>query len=166
LIALVRVVTLLREISACTKPSGGLSLQAMKYLRLFTACTLLASSGAVAQQDRDAPNWVRIETANEQHALTYIDLKSIRTGNGYRLAWAKEVFEDNPKTVREIHAQYEVDCKDPSARIVRSRIHLQGGMVEERGDIGNWINVLPDDRSGLRALHRAICGIRFSAENS
>ena len=132
----------------------------MKLSPLIAACALLASSVAFAQRDRDAPSWVRIQTDNEQAAVTYVDLKSIRVGNGYRLAAVKEVFKANPKAVREIHAQYEVDCKDPSVRILSSRVHLQGGAVEERGGPEPWINVPPDDQSGLKSLHRAICAAR------
>jgi hypothetical protein len=92
----------------------------MKLSALIAACALLASSVAFAEQDRDAPNWARIKTENEQEAVTYLDLKSIRAGNGYRHASVREVFKANPNAVREIHAQYEADCKDPSVRILRS----------------------------------------------
>lgn len=135
----------------------------MKLSALVAACALLGSSAAFAQQERDAPNWVRIPTENGQEAITYVDLKSIRAGNGYRLASVKEVFKANPNAVREIHAQYEVDCKNPSVRILSSRILFHEGAVKERGGPENWVNVLPDDGSGVKALHKTICATRVRA---
>jgi len=117
---------------------------------LVAASALIASSPILAQQDRDAPNWVQIQTENRQDSMTYIDLKSIRAANGYRLASVKEVFKASPNAIREIHAQYEVDCSDPSVRILTSRFLLLGGAVQERGGAEDWINVLPDDQSGVR----------------
>ena len=124
---------------------------------------LLASSAASAQQGRDSPQWVVVQTESDRFATTFVDLNSIRTGNGYRLASVKEVFKASPNAVSEIHAQYEVDCKDPSVRILSSRILLEGGVVKERGGTENWIAVLPDDESGVKALHNAICTARVRA---
>lgn len=134
----------------------------MKRLILI-ATFALAASPVHAEQDRDAPNWVRIPTENDQEAITFVDLNSIRAGNGYRLASVKEVFRPNPNAVREIRAQYEVDCKEPSVRTLSSRILLHDGAGEERGGPENWINVLPDDESGVKSLHKAICAARVRA---
>lgn len=134
----------------------------MKQLVLI-ATFALATSPAHAEQERDSPNWVRIRTGSEQYSTTFVDLKSIRTGNGYRLAVVKEVFKASPNAVSEIHAQYEVDCKEPSVRILSSRLLLQGGAVQERGGPENWIAVLPDDESGVKSLHNAVCAARVRA---
>lgn len=64
--------------------------------------------------------------------------------------------------VKEIRAQYEVDCKDPSTRVLQSRLYLMNGSVEEDNEAKGWANVLPDDRSGLKALHRAVCSARVA----
>ena len=130
---------------------------------ILIAASTLAASTVHAEQDRDTPSWVRVQTENGQNAISFVDLNSIRTGNGYRLASVKEVFKASPNAVSEIHAQYEVDCKDPSVRILSSRILLQDGAVEERGGPENWINVLPDDESGVKSLHNAICAARVRA---
>ncbi|MCR9178891.1 MAG: hypothetical protein NXH71_01475 [Erythrobacteraceae bacterium] len=106
---------------------------------------------------------MRIKTENDGDTTTFVDLKSIRAGNGYRQAWVKEVFKANPNAIKEIRVQYEVDCKDPAVRVLGSRVNLQNGLAEERGDIGKWINVLPDDESGVRALFGAVCGARVRA---
>lgn len=132
----------------------------MKSTLLLSLCALIASSIVSAKQDRDAPNWVRIQTENDGDTTTFVDLKSIRAGNGYRQAWVKEVFKANPNAIKEIRVQYEVDCSDPGLRILRNRVNLQSGLAEERGDIEKWINVLPDDESGVKALHRAVCDAR------
>jgi hypothetical protein len=117
----------------------------------------------LAQQDRDAPNWVRIKTENDGNTSTFVDLKSIRSGNGYRQAWVKEVFKAYPNAVKEIGVQYEFDCKDPALRILRSRVHLQNGAVEDQALHEGWLNILPDDISGHKALHVAVCGAKVPA---
>lgn len=43
-------------------------------------CVLLASSFALAQPGRNAPNWVRIQTENDGNKSTFVDVKSIRAG--------------------------------------------------------------------------------------
>lgn len=135
----------------------------MKRTLLLPLCALIASSAVWAQQDRNAPNWVRVKTENDGDTSTYVDMKSIRAGNGYRLAWVKEVFKANPNAIKEIRVQYEVDCKDPGYRILRSRVHLQDGSIKKRDDIETWINVLAGDESGVKALHVAVCGARVTA---
>jgi hypothetical protein len=132
----------------------------MKHILLLPVCALIGSSGALAQQDRDAPNWVRIKTENEGNTSTFVDLKSIRSGNGYRQAWAKEVFKANGSAIKEIRVQYEFDCKYPALRILGSRVQLQNGSVEDQALHEGWLNILPDDTSGLKALHVAVCGAR------
>lgn len=134
----------------------------MKHLVLI-AIFALAAAPVLAEQGRDTPNWVRVRTGSEQYSTTFVDLNSIRTGNGYRLAAVKEVFKASPNAVSEIHAQYEVDCKEPSVRILSSRFLLEGGAMQERGGPENWINVLPDDASGVKALHKTICAARVRA---
>ena len=130
---------------------------------LLPVFVLLASSVASAQQHRDAPNWVRIKTENDSDTTTFVDLKSIRAGNGYRLVWVKEVFKANPNGVSEIRVQYEVDCKDPGYRILRSRTRLRNGSVQDRSDDGGWFNILSDETGGLKALQVAVCGARVGA---
>lgn len=134
----------------------------MKITTFLPLCALFASSIALAHQGRDAPNWVRVETGNEQDTAIHIDLNSIRSGNGYRQVWAKEVPVVKRSGVKEIRAQYEVDCKDPSTRVLRIRIYLINGSVEENNEAKGWANVLPDDRSGLKALHRAVCSAKVA----
>lgn len=139
----------------------------MKSFALLTASALvgtsLTSSVVLAQQARDAPNWARIQTENEQEAVTYVDLKSIRAGNGYRHVWVKEIFKADRNAVSEIRAQYEVDCKDPSVRVLRSRTHQRNGSIMVRDEIEKWVVVLSDDESGVKALHRAVCNARVPA---
>ena len=133
----------------------------MKITTFLPLCALFASSIVFAQQDRDAPNWVRVETGNEQDAAIHIDLNSIRSGNDYRQVWVKDVPMVKRNGVKEIRAQYEVDCKDPSTRVLQSRLYLMNGSVEEDNEAKGWANVLTDDRSGLKALHRAVCGAKM-----
>lgn len=130
----------------------------MKPTFLLPIFALIASSAAGAQQDRDALNWVRIKTENDGDTTTFVDVKSIRAGNGYRLVWVKEVFKANPNGVSEIRVQYEVDCKDPGYRILRSRARLRNGSVEDRSEGGSWFNILPDDTGGVKSLQVAVCG--------
>ena len=134
----------------------------MKITTFLPVCALFASSIALAQQGRDAPNWVRVETGNEQDATIHIDLNSIRSGNGYRQVWVKDVPVVKRNGVKEIRAHYEVDCKDPSMRVLQSRIYLMNRSVEEDNEARGWANVLPDNRSGLKALHRAVCRVRVA----
>jgi hypothetical protein len=54
----------------------------MNLAPLLSSFALIASSAVSAQQDRDAPSWVRIKTENDGDTTTFVDLKSIRAGNG------------------------------------------------------------------------------------
>ena len=148
--------------NACANRAFGPNLHIMKVTAFLPVCALFASSIALAQQGRDAPNWVRVETGNEQDTAIHIDLNSIRSGNGYRQVWVKDVPVVKRNGVREIRAQYEVDCKDPSTRVLQSRLYLMNGSVEEDNEAKGWANVLPDDRSGLKALHRAVCSAKVA----
>ena len=148
--------------NACANRAFGPNLHIMKITTFLPVCALFASSIIFAQQDRDAPNWVRVETGNEQDAAIHIDLNSIRSGNDYRQVWVKDVPMLKRNGVKEIRAQYEVDCKDPSTRVLQSRLYLMNGLVEEDNEAKGWANVLPDDRSGLKALHRAVCSAKVA----
>jgi hypothetical protein len=135
----------------------------MKPTLLLPIFALIASSAASAQQDRDAPNWVRIKTENDGDTTTFVDLKSIRAGNGYRLAWVKEVFNANPNAIKEIRVQYEVDCRDPSVSVLKSRVYLKDGSMKETFKEESRSYIYPDDAGGLKALHTAVCGARVRA---
>lgn len=135
----------------------------MKPTLLLPIFALIASSAVSAQQGRDAPNWVRIKTENDGDTMTFMDLKSIRAGNGYRLVWVKEVFWANRNGVSEIRVQYEVDCRDPSARILKSRMYLKDGSIEETFKVESRSYIYPDDTGGLKALQVAVCGARVGA---
>lgn len=130
---------------------------------LLPVCALIGSSVVSAQQDRDAPNWVRVQTENDGDTMTFVDLKSIRAGNGYRQAGAKQVFKPNPNALKEIQVQYELDCRGGALRILRSRVYQKDGSVEDQALDEGWLNVLPDDTSGLKALHIAVCGAKIRA---
>ena len=106
---------------------------------------------------------MRIQTDNHDDSSTYVDLKSIRAGNGYRQAWAKQVFKPNSNAIKEIRVQYELDCTDPAYRILRSRVYQKDGSVEDQASYEGWVYVLPDDTGGLKALHDAVCGARVRA---
>jgi hypothetical protein len=133
----------------------------VKSLTLLAALALLSPSLAVAQQDRDTPSWVRIHTRNEPDVQTYVDLKSIRSGNGYRQVWVKDVFAMHRNKVREVRVQYEADCKEASVRVLQSRIYLQDGSKLDRNESENWLSILPDDGGGLKALYDAVCGAKL-----
>lgn len=104
----------------------------MKPMLLLSFCALLGSRGALAQQERDAPEWVSIKTENDCDTSTYVDLTSFRAGNGYRQVWAKQVFKPNPNAIKEICVQYEPDCRDPAYRILRSGVYQKDGSVEDQ----------------------------------
>ena len=106
---------------------------------------------------------MRIQTDNHDDSSTYDDLKSFRAGNGYRQVWAKQVFKPNPNAIKEICVQYEPDCRDPAYRILRSRFYQKNGSVEDQASYEGWVYVLPDDTSGLKALHIAVCGAKIRA---
>lgn len=135
----------------------------MKPVQLLPIFALIASSAVSAQQDRDAPNWVRIKTENDADTTTFVDLKSIRAGNGYRLVWVKEVFKANPNGIKEIRVQYEVDCKDASVSVLKSRVYLKDGSMKETFKEESRSYIYPDDTGGLKTLHVAVCGARVGA---
>ena len=135
----------------------------MKPMLLLSFCALLGSTGALAQQERDALEWVSIKTENDSDTSAFVDVKSIRAGNGYRQVWAKQVFKPNPNAIKEIRVQYELDCKDPAYRILRSRVYQKDGSVEDQASYEGWVYVLPDDTGGLKALHIAVCGAKIRA---
>lgn len=130
---------------------------------LLPVYALLASSVALAQPGRDEPNWARIKTENDSNTATFVDLKSIRAGNGYRLAWVREVFKANPNGISEIRVQYEVDCKAPSVSVLRSRVYLKDGSIKETFKEESRSYIYPDDTGGLKALQVAVCGARVRA---
>ncbi len=130
---------------------------------LLPVYALLASSVALAQPGRDEPNWVRIQTENDGDTTTFVDLKSIRAGNGYRLAWVREVFKANPNGISEIRVQYEVDCKAPSVSVLRSRVYLKDGSIKETFKEESRSYIYPDDTGGLKALQVAVCSARVRA---
>ena len=138
-------------------------LRSMKPMLLLSLYALLGSTGALAQHYRDAPNWVRIKTENDGDTTTFVDLKSIRAGNGYRLVWVKEVFKANPNGIKEIRVQYEVDCRDPSVSVLRSRVYLKDGSMKETFKEESRSYIYPDDTGGLKTLHVAVCGARVGA---
>lgn len=142
-------------------PTVRSNLRTMKIKILFPAGALFAASAALAQGG-DAPNWMRVQTGNEPDFVTYIDLNSIRAGNGYRHVWVKEVPRTSHHGVSETKMLYEVDCKNPAMRILQSRAYLKGGTVEELGGDDIWASVLPEDRDGLWSLHRAVCGRKIA----
>lgn len=45
----------------------------------------------------DAPRRHYCAIVEVLNTTTFVDLKSIRAGNGYRLMWVKEVFKANPQ---------------------------------------------------------------------
>ncbi len=148
---------------ACNYLDLPVNLQPMKPTLLLPIFALLASSVASAQPHRDAPNWVRIQTENDGNTSTFVDVKSIRAGNGYRLAWVKEVFKTNPNSIKEIRVQYEVDCKDPSVSVLRSRVYLKDGSIKDTFKEESRSYIFPDDTGGLKTLHVTVCGARVRA---
>lgn len=132
----------------------------MNLAPLLSSLALISSSAVSAQQDRDAPNWVRIKTENDGDTTTFVDLKSIRAGNGYRLVWVKEIFKANPNAIKEIRVQYEVDCRDPSVSALKSRVYLKDGSMKETFKEESRSYIYPGDTGGLKALHTAVCGAR------
>lgn len=138
-------------------------LRSMKPMLLLSFCARLGSTGALAQQERDAPEWVSIKTENDGDTSAFVDVKSIRAGNGYRQAWAREVFKPNPNAIKEIQVQQEMDCRDWALRILRSRVYQRDGSVEDQALDDGWFYVLADDTSGLKALHISVCSARIRA---
>ena len=132
----------------------------MKSMLLLPFCALIGSSVVSAQPGRDAPNWVRIQTENDGDTTTFVDLKSIRAGNGYRLAWVKEVFKANPNAIKEIRVQYEVDCKDPSVSVLKSRVYLKDGSIKDTFKEESRSYIFSEDTGGLKTLHVTVCGAR------
>lgn len=58
---------------------------------LLPICGLLAASPVIAQNPSPEEQWVQVVRDTGLGVTHYVDIRSIRAGNGFRQAWVKDV---------------------------------------------------------------------------
>ena len=127
---------------------------------LLPLCGLLAASPVLAQNPSSDERWVQVVPDTGLGISHHVDMRSIRAGNGYRLAWVKDVSTEPRNGVREHRALYEFNCREPAMRMLQSVIYFRDGTTQTSvGTIG-WVTVLYEFQDTSDAVHRAVCRAR------
>lgn len=118
---------------------------------------LLAAAPVLAQDNSSDERWVRVVRDTGRGVTHFVDMRSIRAGNGHRLAWVKDVPTELRNGVREYRSLIEFNCQDPSMRVLQTVTYFQDRTTQSAvGQIG-WIRVIPDFEDASDVIHRRVC---------
>lgn len=84
-------------------------------------------------------------------------MRSIRTGNGYRQVWVKDVPTEPRNGVREMRALYEFNCRQPAMRMLQSVTYFHDGRSQATVGQDGWLEVTSEFQDATDTIHRAVC---------
>ena len=132
----------------------------MRSIATLSLCALLAASPVLAQDPSSDEQWARV-VRDTGHGFThFVDMRSIRAGNGQRLAWVKDVPTERRNGIREYRSLIAFNCREPAMRVMQTVTHFEDGTTRAAvGEMG-WVMVLHEFQDTSDAVHRAVCRAR------
>lgn len=124
---------------------------------LLPICGLLAASPVIAQNPSPEEQWVQVVRDTGLGVTHYVDMRSIRAGNGFRQAWVKDVPTVGRNGVREYRALYEFNCREPAMRMLQFITYMGDGTTQAAVGTVGWIRVFLDSEDTSDVVHRTVC---------